>query len=332
VLYLTYDYPQLSESYVHAEIRWMLSRGVDVEVYAHQRPLSRGEPIVPVHYQDLAGVVARFRPDVIHVHWLSLVRGYAPQLADFGVPVTAKGHGFDHTEELAAWLLAQPWLERMYLFGNLPQAGIRGRSKVRTCGAAVDTSRYYPVAQKDRNLVLRAGACLPTKDLGMFVEVAALCPEYHFTLALSSNDSGIETERRLRSRNAELGGPVEILTDVPYEPMAALMRRAAVYLHTFGFTQPFAQPVSVVEAMASGTVPLLRQADAVRAYAGDAAMYYDTAEDAARLLQQMRQWDEARWQAAQLACVEFAYAHHADAQVLEPMLHDWLALRGARPA
>ncbi len=332
VLFLTYDYPQLSESYIHAEIRWLLTRGAEIEAYSQEEPVSRGRAIVPVHYAGLAQIVERFKPDVIHVHWLSLARQYAPELSRFGVPVTVKGHGFDHREELVSALMAEPWISRLYLFGNLPQPGLRLEAKLRTCACAVDTSRYYPVYAKDRRLVLRAGACLPTKDLEMFIEVAALCPECRFLLALSTNQSGRDTEQRLRLRNEELGRPVEILADVQYEPMADLMRQAGIYLHTFGFTQPFGQPVSVAEAMACGTIPLLRRADSTRAYAGDAALYYGTADEAAGLLRRMLTWDDRQWDAAQLACIDMAYTRHADTHVLEPMLQDWLALRSAAPA
>jgi glycosyltransferase involved in cell wall biosynthesis len=331
VLVLAYDYPQLSESYIHAEIRWMLSRGVEIEVFSMEEPTSRGEPLVPVHRADLDQVVAEFKPDVIHLHFLSLARHYAAELSRLGVPVTVRGHGFDHSEELLDALLAEPWMAHVYLFSNLVHPGTSHRAKLRSADCAFDTSRYFPVLAKDRHLVLRAGACLPSKDLDLFIEVAALRPEYRFVLVLSTNASGVETDRRLRERNAALGNPVEILVDLQYEPMAELMRCAGIYLHTFGFVQPFGQPISVAEAMASGAIPLLRRADATVSYAGEAGLYYETAEEASQILADMLSWDEARWEAARLTAIDLAYRRHADTRVLEPILRDWLALATGGP-
>src|SRR5690606_17212395 len=123
-----------------------------------------------------------------------------PELAASGLPVTLRAHGFDYQENTLAELLQQPYLKRAYLFPDLHPA-LDPQDKVRSLGAVVDTSRHYPVLRKNRRMVLRAGACLPTKDLGCFVEVAAMRPEYRFVLALSSNQAGREVAEALLQRN-----------------------------------------------------------------------------------------------------------------------------------
>ena len=323
VLVVAWDYPQLSESYIHTEIRWMLSRGVEVEVVARRHPASPGVPLVPVSYGSITEAAKRFDPDVIYSNWLSLTREVGSELSRLDLPVTIRGHGFDHSPELASEMAAEPWVHRLYLFGNLPPPG-SDAGKVWVVDASFDSSRYYPVAAKDRRLVLRAGACLPTKDLGLFLEVASRRPEYRFVLALSRNSSGVEVEQELIAQNEALGRPVEILFDVQYEPMAELTRRAAVYLHTFGFHQLFGQPISIAESMATGAVPLIRRAPASMDYGGDAARYYDDADEASAILEEMLSWDEDRWQLAGQAAVESAYRRHADTKVLTPVLQDLL--------
>lgn len=329
VLVLVHDYPQLSESYVHVEIEWLRRQGVHVEVLAQAMPVSPGRASVPVHRGDLAGCVVRTRPDILHVHWMSLARYHGADLEKFGIPVTIRAHGFDYSDDLAANLLARPWLACLYLFPNLIPAPLRAHPKLRAMPVAVDASRYdLPTGAKDRRLVLRAGACLPTKDLGLFFKVAALRPEYRFKLVLSTNASGYRTDDELRRLNESLGQPVEILRDLQYDAMAELMREAGVYLHTFGFEQPFGQPISVMEAMACGAVPLIRRSESSCAYGGDAALYYDSARQAADILGVMLDWTEAQWQARASACLARARGH-ADAVVLRPMLEDWRRLAGA---
>lgn len=330
VMLVVYDYPQLSESYIHAEIRALQSRGVSVEVVSWAEPISRGVATAPVtvgleHLQQRA---AAFRPHVVHVHWITSVLKQRTRLQALGLPVTVKAHGFDHSAKDLDRVLALPWVRRVHLFPHLHGPGFVRKGKLVASHALVDTSRYYPEPGKDGRLVLRCGACLPTKELDLFIRVAALRPEYRFRLVLSTNASGAQTRAELLALNEQLGQPVEILEDVQYPEMAAMMRKAGVYLHTFGYSQPFGEPISIAEAMACGTVPLLREGPGAREYGGSAAMYYNGTEEASRLLKDMLDWPEQRWNEQRSRAVDRAYRHHADLTQIEPMLQDWLSLAG----
>lgn len=323
VLLIAYDYPQLSESYVHTEIRWMQSQGVHVEVFSQAKPRSPGKPTATVHRGELSDCIRSVCPDVIHVHWLSTARQYADTLARSGCPVTVRAHGFDHSRRLALGLAREPWVKKLYLFPSLQPRFASKNPRIAPTPAAFNSALYYPPLIKNRRLVLRAGACLPTKDLGLFIEVAARCPEYRFVLALSSNNSGIELAESLLERNRALGMPAEIVFDLQYEKISEIMREASIYLHTFGYRQPFGQPISVAEAMACGTVPILRGSFAARLYGVDAAMYYRSDAHCARILRSMGNWDDARWAEMEKRCIERAWSTHADAVILPPILHDW---------
>lgn len=325
VLVVCHDYPQLSESYIHAEIRWMLEHGIQIEVVATALPLAPGEALAPRHLGELDAHVACFRPDIIHVHWLSKAWHYADQLDRFDVPVTVRGHGFDHSEPLLSRLLKRPWLQRVYLLPELESRSIDPERCV-DIPAIVDTSRYYPQDDKDPRLVLRAGACLPTKDLELFVDVAAMRPEYRFVLALATNHAGARIAQTLRTRNKALGSPVQILFDVPYDEMGHLMRQASIYLHTFGYRQPFGQPISIAEAMACGTIPLLRDSERARAYAGDAGMYYNDAADASERLLQLLALDSARAAVLRARGIARARERHLDDVTMPALLTDWQSL------
>lgn len=325
VLVVSFDYPQLSESYIHAEIRWLLAQGVNIEAFRRQDPRSPGIALVPVHSGDLEQCIHAFRPDIIHVHWISQARQYAAILSRSGAPVTVRSHGFDHSDSSIAKLIRFPWMRRLYLFPNLLPEGIQS-DRFATLAAVVDTSRYYLPARKDRRLVLRAGACLPTKDLELFIDVAAIRPEYRFVLALATNHAGAKTAAALKRHNEAAGSPVDILFDQQNDRMGALMREASVYLHTFGHVQPFGQPISIAEAMACGTLPLLRDSPGARAYAGDTGFYYASSDQASAILQDMLTWDDARWAEQSRQCAERALATHADHAILPPLLNDWTKL------
>ncbi len=329
VLILCHDYPQLSESYIHAEIRWMLLQGVAIEVFVTRPPLAPGEAMVPIHKGSLEDCVASFHPDIIHVHWLSKAWDYADQLNRFDLPVTIRCHGFDHSESLMQRLLRFEWIKRLYLLPGLesiPHTGSRFASQA----ATVDTSRYYPQNDRDPRLVLRAGACLPTKDLELFVDVAAMRTEYRFVLALATNHAGAKIARSICAHNEALGAPVNIRFDVPYDEMGRLMRQASVYLHTFGYRQPFGQPISIAEAMACGTIVLLRDSERARAYAGDAGLYYRDAADASARLLELLELDVASVADLRERGVERARLQHLDDVTMPALLADWRTLC-ARP-
>lgn len=324
VLFVTYDYPQLSESYVHVEIQWLLQQGVHVEVYAERLPVSPGRALVPVHSGDLEKCLSLTRPDVIHVHWLSFALSHASVFNKLeNIPVTIKSHGFDYSEKLAKEILRQPWLAHLYIFPNLISPRLSRHHRIRPTQVVLDTSRYIPTKDKNRRLVLRAGACLPTKDIQLFLEVAALRPEYQFKLILSTNTSGYKTADQLLKLNEQLGNPVEILFDQPYERMGELMRTAGIYLHTFGFEHPFGQPISVIEAMACGTVPLLRRHKSTNFYTDNTVLYYETAQDASAILLNMLDWGEDQWRVHAERCINYAHQNHNENAVLTPMLDDW---------
>lgn len=328
VLFVCFDYPQLSESYVHTEIRWLLSHGVHIEVHCGELPRSPGQPLAPIHYGNLADTIAAVAPDIVHVHWMSQTSQFAETLARCGVPVTVRVHGFDYTDQLGRELARMPWLQRLYTFPGLQPGDRRDAEKWLPLASNFDSTRYYPPKSKNRRLVLRCGACLPTKDLQLTLQVAALRPEYRFLLVLSNNNHGIELAETLIRKNEELGSPAEIRFDLQYDEMAALMREASVYLHTFGYAQPFGQPISIAEAMACGTIPCVRFSRRALDYTGEAGLYYDSAADVSELLAEMLAWDDARWARQTDLCVERAFTRHADCVVLPDMLNDWINLAG----
>ena len=75
--------------------------------------------------------------------------------------------------------------------------------------------------------------------------------------------------QKLIELNESLGSPVEIKFNVGYPEMNELVAKAGIYMHTFGFQQPFGMPVSIIESMATGAICLLPDSTEYRDYAGD---------------------------------------------------------------
>src|SRR5262249_25239025 len=147
------------------------------------------------------------------------------------------------------------------------------------------------------SLVLRVSAALISKDLTLFMQTARLCPQHRFVLVIGHCYQVEWCVEKVLEQNRELGSPVEILVDLQYAEVSKLVRQAGIYMHTLGKSEPFGMPISIAEAMATGAVVLLRDRPEARAYGGEAAHYYQEAEDAAKIIGQTIRWDEQTWSA-----------------------------------
>ena len=174
--------------------------------------------------------------------------------------------------------------------------------------------------------MLRAAACLETKDIETFIQTAARCPDFRFVLALVRIAHLPDLPERFVELNRSLGSPVEMRFDVQYPEMAELTRQAGVYLFTFGFVDPFGMPMSIIEAMASGAIVLLPDAPATRRLGAPGALYYAGVDGAVSLLADIQKWTDDEWRSRSNVNSEHAYRWYADEIVLPKIVEDWLAL------
>jgi glycosyltransferase involved in cell wall biosynthesis len=335
VLYAIWHYPQVTETYLEAEIRALGRRGARIEVWSDGKVAVPYPAAVPVHRGSLAEAIDAFRPDLVHSHWLTSALDYEPVVAARGLPMTVRAHGFETTPEAIRAVLARPSVQRLYLFPHQLN-GFGGDPRVRAVPAAFDTERFRPPHEKDPRLVVRTAAALPAKDLGFFLELAKRVPELRFVLAAATCTDMEHYPGELRALAARLGSPAELRLDLPLDEAAALVARAGLYVHTAvppgepGHS-PIGMPISIAEAMATGAHVLVRDLPALRAYVGEAGTCYRDLDHATQLLEETLHWDEARWRAARTASVDRAFAAHADETTLAPVLDDWreIASRGS---
>ena len=108
VLYVLANYPQASESYIEAEIRYAQSRGIEIAVLTSVRGYGEEIPGVQLFY-DLPPYIATsiFQPDLIHVHYLVTAEILFKSLF-CKLPVTVRAHSFDWSLPTAAHIASVP--------------------------------------------------------------------------------------------------------------------------------------------------------------------------------------------------------------------------------
>lgn len=326
VLYVLWNFPQLSETYVDAEIHCMQRWGVHVEVWSETLALSSHSVAVPVHGDSLEEAVALVQPDVIHIHWLNTAAQYAGKLAKFGVPITARAHGYELNDDLMRCVIGLK-LHRVFCFPHHRHSFGLSLSQMGELNAAFDTTLFKPVRDKDRRMVLRAGAVLPSKDLEFFIRLAKRLPDHHFVFAGVTCVNAIDYMEKLRKMWVDMGSRGEFLMDVPREDIIPMVERAGIYLHTAHSVQnggtPIGMPISIAESMATGAHIIVRDHPSLVDYVGDAGQAYRDLDHAAEIITKTTAWTDAEWQAAWMRSVDRAYMNFADETVLRPLLETW---------
>lgn len=336
VLFAAPAFPQASESQLHATLACARRFGAVCAVWAPMRGASPGGGAVaedvPIHRGALAEAIAAFRPDVVHVHGLALLREQRAALG--GVPVTLRGRGGDTAPDAIARALALPNLVRAYLMPGAdgPALGVRARH----AAPVFDTALFAPpLAGKDRRLVLRAAPALPASDLRFVLELAKMLPGHRVVVAVATVGGHEEEIEALRAARAAIESPAELLVDAPRAELARLFAAAAIVVHSApppsaGALPRAGGPASLAEAMATGDYVLARKAPPLEAFVGDAGAVYSNVAEAAALIRATETWTDAAWRAAQNRSIERAFDLHADELVLRPLFEDWCALARER--
>jgi hypothetical protein len=288
VLYVLVQYPQLSETYIRAEIA-AIEAGFDVEIISltpADYPYRDFFPFKLLSTREaIQREIERFRPHVLHTHWLhtqlELVIGLA---RDNDTPFTVRAHSFDTlfappgvpgalahaveglNSELCLGVLALPFSVQ-----NLIRAGI-GAAKIKAVFPVVDYANFLDRGPNG-DAVMNVGASLPKKKFEDFVELAASIPELEFNLYSIGYGSAA-----LEAANEAQGSPVRIRRAVEPGDMPAIYKQhrwlvvtASKEMGTVGW------PLCIAEAQAGGVgvcVPNLRSD--LRDYVGESGFFYDS--------------------------------------------------------
>lgn len=292
VAYLLRQYPQLSESYVKSEID-AIRDTCEVLVLAFAPPDLPYESKVPYRvsedWDEIAGLIADFQPQVLHTHWLYTIWDLDYFARRLQVPYTVRAHSFDvlidplhHYEkavelvndDLCLGVLTFPFAKPL-----LEQTGMK-EDKLVPCYPVVSYELFHDESLNgDR--VMNVGACIPKKRMEDFLDLAVSMPERGFDLY----PVGYET-RKIVERNSTLGSPVAIHSPMPLERMPAeykkhewLVYTASREIGTVGW------PMAIAEAQASGVgVCMANIRPDLRDYVGDCGFLFDSMAEVGEIL------------------------------------------------
>jgi hypothetical protein len=194
--------------------------------------------------------------------------------------------------------------------------------KIGSLSSGFSTDHYFPES-KDRRRVVRTAAALPTKDLTTFMDVAERCPEFQFVLIVAPAVDSENYVHELVKENRERGRPVELLVGLTHEESARRVRSAGIYLHTLAANVSVGEPVSIAEAMGTGSYLITRNLEPLRMLVGNAGRCYSSVDEAASLIRETLRWTDAAWQFASNRSLDRAHLNHADHVVFEHLLNDW---------
>lgn len=325
VLYVLWNYPQISETYIATEIGFAQKCGVEVHVWT-QTSRHDLEPQCMVHRGTLTEAIAAVGPDLIHIHYLVVAKRHLSEIPQ-GIPVTVRGHSFDWNASVAREIGEQHGVKRLYLFPHFV-AAMGGHPKAFALPVAYDTAAHVPAVSKSRKLVLRLSAGLPTKGLDDFLAVANRCPDFKFVLGVSRAGGGDDFLDQLLRLNSYVKDRVEILVDLHPQMAADLNRRAGIYLDTHDPKgHPFGMPISIAEAMATGSYTMALDVPAARAYLADGGVVYRDAEDAAEKIRATASWTDEAWDQMSRKAENRATCFRDDV-VLSHLIQDWRSIAG----
>ncbi len=325
VLYVLAHFPQRSESYVDAEMAYVRSQGVQVEVWSPMAGYG-DVPTVQIHRGSLADAIKGFSPDVIHIHHMTTSDYYLDNCPKGRV--TVRAHSFDWDLDRVKRVAQHPAVRRLFAFPHLAES-IPG---VVSLPVAYDTKHYYRSMKKYQSVV-RLSAGLLTKRLEDFLIVGnELHTQADFALAINfTPGKEASVSDTLAKLNASLGGHVRILKNLSKDDAAELTRRAAVYMHTYDHTShPFGMPISIAEAMATGALVLARSNGVgVHAYMGDAGLFYSSTEEAKKIIQvALAMSEQERDGVADVSC---RVAERFRPEVVLPrLLEEWESIRSGK--
>ena len=325
VLYAHESYPHLTHTYILTEIEAMRRFGVHVEVWSSRKPFAPFATDTPIHSGRLQDAIALVKPDLVHIHWTHLVSRFRDDVVRAGLPITVRAHHpHDVRPRITAALQSDPAVRSIYMFGCFARQLPPKFTKFIPVDACFNPELYFPDANKDPHLVVRATPARRVKELELFIRAATRCPDHRFVLA-----AGTTAERgcieRVKDLNKAYGEPVDLRIDVAHEEIAAVMRRAGTYIYTMSPSEDYSMPISVSEALGAGCRVLNRAGENARLHLGGAGVLYHDEDEVVQLIKDSLHWSESQWNREKVKALVRA-EELASPRVLQPILDDWLSI------
>lgn len=294
ILYIHESYPELSETYIDCERRQVEERA-ETFLLSLEKPYTFDPNHLPYsHVSSVFGWGIRraaraFRPDIVHAHWLTMVRPAIKAARACDVPWTVRTHSFDLLERPlekieaevklcnasdCAGVLAFPFARPILL-----RAGLR-EDKLIDAPPVVDVERFDDLSPNGPG-VIHMGANKKKKNFPDFIKLSTMVPERPFSLyPLSRGWEGV------RDIVDALGGRVDVYEPVPNTEMLPVWKRHAWLVYTGRKDAPSnGWPMAVCEAWAAGVgVCVQRVRDDLDDYLAGCGYLFDDIEEVPALI------------------------------------------------
>jgi glycosyltransferase involved in cell wall biosynthesis len=323
VLYVLWQYPQLSETYIECELRKMQEWGFEIEVWRSIKPYSPYHSDIKVHDGDLREVISKIKPDLIHIHWLSFAIKIFPFIDDLQIPTTIRAHSFDTSEEAIKFCSKRSFIKKIYCFPH--HVNDFNDTKIEILNTVFDTRLFKPFKNKNKQLVVRGGAALPTKSLFFFIDLAKELSQFKFILAAVKAHDNDDYINELKRYATSINSPVEIRTNLSRVSYAQLVSEAGIYLHTVDKKLTnVGMPISISEAMATGCYIVGSNYDSINRYIANSGKTYNDINEAKKIIKDTEHWSDQEWNRAWKNSVERAFNNYSDEIILRPLFFDWI--------
>jgi glycosyltransferase involved in cell wall biosynthesis len=275
VLVHTAMYPVMSETYIGEDIDALEDSGADVTVSALAEAVSVSEGrAMPA--LDIDDVIARAQPDLVLMHWATHCEGQIPLMEKYDLPFACRVHSFDADPQLVRRIMDHPLC--IGVIASPHQAGMLP-SGVTPLLPSVGPWTVIPESANRRDRVLSVSAGLPKKDFRFLVQSMAELPEFDRMIIVGRSNGLEDVPATVEQVVAELDPSIRVCINIPRPEVLSLMAESSALLYTLARGARMGSPMSVVEAMLCGTIPVLPDRDESRAMVGDGARTYaDRAE------------------------------------------------------
>ncbi|HUE08944.1 MAG TPA: glycosyltransferase [Acidimicrobiales bacterium] len=271
-------YPVISETYIGEDIDALERAGAVVAVSTVQRPVS-AMPGVPPPRLDVGALIDEFKPDVALMHWTTHAVGELPLMERFSLPFACRVHSFDMDGERTQRLLDHPLCIAVFGYPHHLDAFPTG---VVPFIPTVGPGTHIPASPDPRTLILSVSAGVPKKEFAFLAEAMAALPEVDRMIVLARTNGFEELPAAVQRLAAEADPSIVVGVNVPRAEVLEHMARASVLLYTLNPQASMGYPMSIVEAMLCGTIPIMPERPEARAIVGPSARTYRDRADIVR--------------------------------------------------
>lgn len=321
-------YPVISETYIGEDIDALERAGAVVAVSAVQEPVSSAAAVAPPRL-DADALIEEFKPDVALLHWTTHAVGALPLMERYGLPFACRVHSFDMDRDRTQQLLDHPLCVAVFGYPHHLDALPAG---VVPYIPTVGPGTRMPASPDRRTLVLSASAGVPKKGFAFLAETMAALGEFDRMIVLGRTNAYEDLPVDVQRLAAETDLSIAVGVNVPRAEVIEHMSRASVLLYTLEPGAVMGYPMSIVEAMLCGTVPIMPDLPAARAIVGPDARTYRNGDDIVRHVRQVAQGGPTV-AAERQRLIELAQRHRDPEElgrlqaVLRERLTAWRALR-----